>query len=55
MRFIDGPPCPSAGPALLARIARLQSGQAVHLVRWRWMLNWWDNRRKPRRRGTPVS
>ncbi len=55
MRPIDGPPCPGPGHALIARIGRLQYPAKVHLTRWRWMLNWWDNRRRPKRRGTRVS
>jgi len=71
MRLL-GPRAPrcdeTTGPALIDRIARLQTPHRVHKVRWRWSLQLWDNlrrdgyeavlsrmRRKPRRRGVPVS
>lgn len=49
-------PChETTGPALIARIARLQPPALVHRIRWRLMIDWWDLRRKPRRRGVPVA
>jgi hypothetical protein len=44
MTWLDGPPCPDSGPALLARIAALQRPATRDRIRWRWYLDWWSRR-----------
>ena len=43
------------GVSLILRLQGLQNEPQRSRTRWRWMLDWWDNRRRARRRGVPVA